>query len=91
MKKDIHPDYHLIDVKMTDGTIVPMRSTYGKEGDSLRLDIDAMTLAAGDYQFRARMRLDRTSLPAPMQLPSLVYRGWRHDSEWTQWPFRISA
>ncbi len=40
MKADIHPDYHLIDVKMTDGTIVPMRSTYGKEGDQLSLDID---------------------------------------------------
>jgi hypothetical protein len=62
-----------------------------RELSSVRLDIDAMTLAAGDYQFRARMRLDRTSLPAPMQLPSLVYRGWRHDSEWTQWPFRINA
>ncbi|SLN60783.1 50S ribosomal protein L31 [Roseovarius litorisediminis] len=40
MKKDIHPDYHMIDVKMTDGTIVQMRSTYGKEGDTLALDID---------------------------------------------------
>ena len=40
MKKDIHPDYHIIDVKMTDGTIVQMRSTYGKEGDQLSLDID---------------------------------------------------
>lgn len=40
MKKEIHPDYHLIDVKMTDGTIVPMRSTYGAEGDTLALDID---------------------------------------------------
>ena len=40
MKKDIHPDYHMIDVKMTDGTIVQMRSTYGKEGDTLSLDID---------------------------------------------------
>ncbi len=40
MKKDIHPDYHFIDVKMTDGTIVQMRSTYGKEGDTLSLDID---------------------------------------------------
>ena len=40
MRKDIHPDYHLIDVKMTDGTIIPMRSTYGKEGDTLSLDID---------------------------------------------------
>ena len=40
MKADIHPDYHVIDVKMTDGTVVQMRSTWGKEGDSLTLDID---------------------------------------------------
>ncbi|MCI4660725.1 MAG: 50S ribosomal protein L31 [Neomegalonema sp.] len=40
MKKDIHPDYHLIDVKMTDGSSIQMRSTYGKEGDTLTLDID---------------------------------------------------
>ena len=40
MKKDIHPDYHLIDVKMTDGTVIQMRSTYGSEGDTLTLDID---------------------------------------------------
>jgi len=40
MKNDIHPDYHFIDVKMTDGTIIKMRSTWGKEGDVLALDID---------------------------------------------------
>jgi large subunit ribosomal protein L31 len=40
MRKDIHPDYHLIDVKLTDGTIVQMKSCYGKEGDTLSLDID---------------------------------------------------
>lgn len=40
MKKDIHPDYHFINVKLTDGTIVKMRSTYGKDGDTLSLDID---------------------------------------------------
>ena len=40
MKQKIHPDYHVIDVKMTDGTIVQMRSTYGAEGDTLSLDID---------------------------------------------------
>ncbi|MFT5158575.1 MAG: large subunit ribosomal protein L31 [Paracoccaceae bacterium] len=40
MKKDIHPEYHLIDVKMTDGTIVKMRSTYRSAGDTLVLDID---------------------------------------------------
>ena len=40
MKKDIHPDYHLINVKLTDGSIVQMRSTYGAAGDTLTLDID---------------------------------------------------
>ncbi|MCA8869721.1 MAG: 50S ribosomal protein L31 [Rhodobacteraceae bacterium] len=40
MKKDIHPDYHMITVKMTDGTTFQMRSTYGAEGDTLALDID---------------------------------------------------
>jgi len=40
MKKDIHPDYHFIEVKMTDGSTVRTRSTYGAEGDTLTLDID---------------------------------------------------
>ncbi len=40
MKKDIHPEYHLIDVKMTDGTVVQMKSTWGKEGDQLALEVD---------------------------------------------------
>ncbi|MTJ05443.1 MAG: 50S ribosomal protein L31 [Sediminimonas qiaohouensis] len=40
MKKDIHPDYHLIDVKMTDGTVFQVRSTWGAEGDTMTLDID---------------------------------------------------
>ena len=40
MKTDIHPRYHVINVKMTNGTVVKMRSTYGSEGDTLTLDID---------------------------------------------------
>ncbi len=40
MRKDIHPDYHVIDVKMTDGTVLQMRTTWGKEGDTMTLDID---------------------------------------------------
>ena len=40
MKKDIHPDYHMITVKMTDGSTYETRSTYGAEGDVLTLDID---------------------------------------------------
>jgi large subunit ribosomal protein L31 len=40
MKKDIHPDYHTINVVMTDGTSFETRSTWGNEGDTLTLDID---------------------------------------------------
>ncbi|MEX2521091.1 MAG: 50S ribosomal protein L31 [Paracoccaceae bacterium] len=40
MRKDIHPDYHFIDVKLLSGDIVKMRSTYGEEGSALTLDID---------------------------------------------------
>src|SRR5918994_6136632 len=40
MKKQIHPNYHMITVVMTDGTTFETRSTYGKPGDSLNLDID---------------------------------------------------
>ncbi|MCB1508369.1 MAG: 50S ribosomal protein L31 [Hyphomicrobiaceae bacterium] len=40
MKKDIHPDYHMIKVVMLDGTEYMTRSTYGSEGDTLQLDID---------------------------------------------------
>ena len=42
MKKGIHPEYHVIDVKMTDGTVVKMKSTWGAEGDQLALDIDPL-------------------------------------------------
>ncbi len=41
MKQDIHPDYHVINVKMTDGTVVQTRSTWGTEGGTLTLDIDS--------------------------------------------------
>ncbi len=40
MKSDGHPDYHMITVKMTDGTEFQTRSTWGSEGDVLNLDID---------------------------------------------------
>jgi large subunit ribosomal protein L31 len=40
MKANTHPDYHFITVQMTDGTTFQTRSTWGKEGDVLALDID---------------------------------------------------
>jgi large subunit ribosomal protein L31 len=43
MKKEGHPDYHMITVTMTDGTSFQTQSTYGSEGDTLQLDIDPTT------------------------------------------------
>ena len=43
MKSDIHPDYHPIKVVMTDGTEFHTRSTYGKDGDTMQLDIDPLS------------------------------------------------
>jgi large subunit ribosomal protein L31 len=43
MKAEIHPDYHFIKVVMTDGSEFLTRSTYGKAGDTLNLDIDPKT------------------------------------------------
>ena len=40
MKADTHPDYHTVKVVMTDGTEFTTRTTWGKEGDTLHLDID---------------------------------------------------
>jgi large subunit ribosomal protein L31 len=43
MKPGIHPDYHPIKVTMTDGSEYTTRSTWGKAGDNLQLDIDPKT------------------------------------------------
>ncbi len=43
MKKEGHPDYHMITVVQTDGSSFTTRSTWGKEGDTLKLDIDPLS------------------------------------------------
>jgi large subunit ribosomal protein L31 len=40
MKPDTHPEYHSVTVKMTDGTEFTTRTTWGKKGDVLHLDIE---------------------------------------------------
>ena len=52
MKKNIHPDYHEITVVMTDGTKYKTRSTMGKTGDTLKLDIDPKSHPAWTGQHR---------------------------------------
>ncbi len=40
MKKGIHPDYHEITYVMSDGSVATTRSTWGKAGDKMTLEID---------------------------------------------------
>ncbi len=40
MKTNIHPDYHEITVILTNGEKFETKSTFGKKGDTLNLDID---------------------------------------------------
>ena len=42
MKDGIHPEYHLVNIKMTDGSTFQTHTTWGKEGDTLSLDIDPL-------------------------------------------------
>ena len=46
MRKKIHPNYHKIKVVMTDGSHFETMSTWGKEGDTLKLEIDSKSHSA---------------------------------------------
>lgn len=61
MKANIHPDYHTITVKMTDGTTYETRSTWGKAGDVLQLDVDPKTHPAwvGGAQLRKTGQMEK--------------------------------
>lgn len=54
MKAAIHPNYHTIKVVMTDGTEYTTRSTWGKEGDVMRLDVDPKSHPAWTGQVSIR-------------------------------------
>ena len=38
MKKDIHPDYHEITIVMTDGSEFKTKSTWGQDGEVMKLE-----------------------------------------------------
>ena len=62
MKADIHPDYHEITIVQTDGKEFKIRSTYGKEGDVMKLDVDPLTHPAwqgGTGQVIEKGQLDK--------------------------------
>jgi large subunit ribosomal protein L31 len=43
MREKIHPDYHEITVERTDGSTYKTRSTWGKAGDTMKLEIDPLS------------------------------------------------
>ena len=62
MKKKIHPNYHTIKVEMTDGTHFETRSTWGAEGDVLKLEIDPKSHSActgGIQKFMDKGRISK--------------------------------
>ena len=69
MKPDIHPNYHMIKVVMTNGVEFMTRSTYGEDGATLHLDIDPNTHPAwtGGSQQLARSRRPAVALQHPLR------------------------
>ena len=59
--------------------------------DNLKFQMPTGPLLPGNYELRTRISLDESRLPTPMQLPALFSSQWRHDSEWSVWPFEISV
>ena len=81
MKDGIHPDYHEITVVMTDGTSYQTRSTYGKAGDTLRLEIDSKVASGLDRRPAASRRQRRSARALQQALPGL-----RHEQSVTRLP-----
>jgi hypothetical protein len=59
--------------------------------DDFSVHLSTGPLPAGSYELRTRISLDESRLPTPMQLPAWFSSQWRHDSEWSTWPFKVSA
>src|SRR5260370_1487244 len=71
MKLDLHPDYHTIKVVMTDGTEFTTRSTWGKEGDTMHLDIDPKSHPAWTGGQQQLVDRGRRPLRGPKKVPGL--------------------
>ena len=59
--------------------------------DNMDIHLTTGPLPSGNYELRTRIQLEEGLLPAPMQLPAMFSSQWRHDSEWSVWPFKVSV
>lgn len=71
-------------------TFPRLRHALAAIGD-VNIQLRTARLVAGRYELRARIRVDKGRLPAPMQLPTWLSSEWQHDSEWSVWPFEINV
>lgn len=67
-----------------------LRHVFAAIGDA-EVNLATGPLPMGNYELRTRIQLDENLLPAPMQLPVMFSSQWRHDSEWSVWPFKVSV
>ena len=79
MKKGIHPDYHFIEVKLTDGSTYRTRSTYGADGAVLTLEIDPSRASGLDRRLGQAARHRRPGLEVQEEVrgPRLLRRARR--------------
>ena len=59
--------------------------------DDFSVQLATGPLPSGSYELRTRVSLDESHLPTPMQLPAWFSPEWRHDSEWSVWPFKVNV
>lgn len=71
-------------------TFPRLRHVFAAIGD-MSIKLETGPLPPGNYELRTRIQLDENLLPAPMQLPAMFSSQWRHDSEWSVWPFKVSV
>ena len=57
-----HPQQHLVNIEMTDGSKFQIYTSWGKEGDTLKLDVDPKTTQHG--------KKTHTNLSIPMMKES---------------------
>jgi len=67
-----------------------LRHMLASMGD-FNVQLSTGPLTSGGYELRTRISLEESRLPTPMQLPAWFSSQWRHDSEWSVWPFKVSV